>query len=41
MDLIYWDDYYNAVLLVNLLLVIGLFTGLRLFSGAMASSAFL
>lgn len=36
MDLIYWDHYYNAVLLVNLLIVIGFFTFMRLFSGAIA-----
>lgn len=36
MDLIYWDHYYNSVLLGNLLIVIGLFTSLRLFSGAIS-----
>ena len=36
MDMIYWDHYYNAILLLNLLIVIGLFTSLRLFSGAIA-----
>lgn len=36
MDMIYWDHYYNAVLLLNLLIVIGLFTSLRLFSGTIA-----
>jgi uncharacterized membrane protein YjfL (UPF0719 family) len=33
MDLIYWDNYYNETLLLNLAVVIGLFTCLRLFSG--------
>jgi uncharacterized membrane protein YjfL (UPF0719 family) len=32
-DLVYWDSYYNTVLLVNLVIVIGLFTSIRLFSG--------
>lgn len=36
MDLIYWDHYYNAVLLVNLLIVIALFTSLRFFSGVIS-----
>lgn len=36
MDAIYWDHYYDAVLIVNLLIVIGLFTCLRLFSGTIA-----
>lgn len=36
MDMIYWDHYYNAILLLNLLLVVGLFTSLRLFSGIIA-----
>ena len=36
LDLIYWDHSYNAVLLVNLAIVIALFTSLRLFSGAIA-----
>ncbi|MGZ9097512.1 MAG: DUF350 domain-containing protein [Micavibrio sp.] len=36
MDMIYWDHYYNTILLLNLLLVIGLFTSLRLFSGMIA-----
>jgi uncharacterized membrane protein YjfL (UPF0719 family) len=33
MNMIYWDHYYNTILLLNLLIVIGLFTSLRLFSG--------
>lgn len=36
MDMIYWDHYYNAILLLNLLIVIGLFASLRFFSGAVA-----
>ena len=36
MDLIYWDHYYNAVLLVNLAVIIALFACLRLFSGAVS-----
>lgn len=36
MDMIYWDHYYNVILLANLLIVIGLFASLRLFSGAIA-----
>lgn len=36
MNMIYWDHYYNHVLLVNLMIVIGLFTSLRLFSGTIA-----
>ena len=36
MDAIYWDHYYNQIIILNLLIVIGLFTGLRLFSGALA-----
>jgi uncharacterized membrane protein YjfL (UPF0719 family) len=36
MDMIYWDHYYNAILLLNLFIVIGLFTSLRLFSGMIA-----
>lgn len=35
-DMIYWDHYYNGILLCNLLIVIGLFTCLRLFSGTIA-----
>lgn len=34
--LIYWDHYYNLVILTNLLVVIALFTSLRLFSGKIA-----
>ncbi len=36
MDMIYWDHYYNVILLANLLIVIGLFASLRLFSGVIA-----
>jgi uncharacterized membrane protein YjfL (UPF0719 family) len=36
MDIIYWDHYYNMVIFTNLLIVIGLFTSLRLFSGTIA-----
>lgn len=36
MDAIYWDHYYDAVIVVNLLVVIALFTCLRLFSGTIA-----
>lgn len=36
MDIIYWDHYYNHILLINLLIVTGLFTSLRLFSGVIA-----
>lgn len=36
MDVIYWDHYYNSIILLNLLIVIGLFTALRLFSGTIA-----
>lgn len=36
MDMIYWDHYYNSILLLNLLIVIVLFTSLRLFSGMVA-----
>jgi uncharacterized membrane protein YjfL (UPF0719 family) len=32
-ELIYWDNYYNKILLLNLLIVIGIFTAIRLFSG--------
>lgn len=35
-EIIYWDSNYNGVLLLNLLVVIGLFTSLRIFSGAVA-----
>lgn len=34
--LFYWDHSYNMTLLVNLAICIGLFTSLRLFSGAIA-----
>ena len=34
MDLIYWDHYYNGVLLLNLAVVLALFVSLKLFSGA-------
>lgn len=34
MDLIYWDHYYNGVLLMNLAVVLALFVSLKLFSGA-------
>jgi len=33
LDAIYWDNYYNQIILGNLLIVIALFTALRLFSG--------
>lgn len=36
MDMIYWDHYYNIILIVNLFIVMGLFTSLRLFSGTIA-----
>ncbi len=36
MDLVYWDHSYNGVILLNLLIVIALFTCLRLFSGTIA-----
>ena len=36
MDLVYWDHSYNDVILLNLLIVILLFTCLRLFSGTIA-----
>jgi uncharacterized membrane protein YjfL (UPF0719 family) len=36
MDMIYWDHYYNTILLTNLLIVMGLFASLRLFSGTIA-----
>ena len=32
-ELVYWDSNYNGVLLLNLLLVIAIFTSLRFFSG--------
>ena len=34
MDLIYWDHYYNGILLLNLAIVIALFVSLKLFSAA-------
>ncbi len=36
MDMIYWDHYYNTILLLNLLIVVGLFVALRLFSGVIS-----
>ncbi len=36
MDMIYWDNYYNVILGLNLLIVIGLFASLRYFSGIIA-----
>jgi uncharacterized membrane protein YjfL (UPF0719 family) len=36
MEIIYWDHYYNHIILLNMLIVIGLFTALRLFSGTIA-----
>jgi uncharacterized membrane protein YjfL (UPF0719 family) len=36
MDMIYWDHYYNTTLLINLLIITGLFASLRLFSGTIA-----
>ena len=35
-DLFYWDHAYNTALIVNLVIVIGLFTSLRLFSGTIS-----
>lgn len=35
-DLVYWDHSYNAVLLLNLAIIIGLFASLRLFSGTIS-----
>jgi uncharacterized membrane protein YjfL (UPF0719 family) len=35
-DMIYWDHYYDSILLTNLAIVIALFTSLRFFSGAIA-----
>lgn len=34
--MIYWDHYYNIILLFNLFVVIALFTSLRFFSGTIA-----
>ena len=36
LDIIYWDHSYNVILLLNLVIVIALFTSLRLFSGTIA-----
>lgn len=36
MDLVYWDHNYNDIILLDLLIVIVLFTCLRLFSGTIA-----
>lgn len=36
MNMIYWDHYYNAILLLNLLIATGLFASMRLFSGKIA-----
>lgn len=36
LDMIYWDHYYDKILLLNLLIVIGLFASLRVFSGTIA-----
>ena len=36
MEAIYWDHYYNHILLLNLLIAIGLFGAIRIFSGAIA-----
>jgi uncharacterized membrane protein YjfL (UPF0719 family) len=36
MEAIYWDHYYNHILLLNLFIAIGLFGAIRLFSGAIA-----
>ena len=33
MDLVYWDHHYNIILILNLVLVIAVFTSVRLFSG--------
>ncbi|PJB70051.1 MAG: hypothetical protein CO093_08965 [Alphaproteobacteria bacterium CG_4_9_14_3_um_filter_47_13] len=33
MDIIYWDHYYNNIIILNLLIVVLLFTALRIFSG--------
>ncbi|MGB1076888.1 MAG: DUF350 domain-containing protein [Bdellovibrionales bacterium] len=35
-ELVYWDHSYNTTLLLNLIIVIALFTSLRLFSGTIA-----
>lgn len=36
MDTIYWDHYYNQIILLNLIIVIALFSSLRLFSGVLS-----
>lgn len=36
MDIVYWDPHYNGILLLNLAIVIALFTSIRFFSGAIA-----
>lgn len=36
MNMIYWDHYYNSILALNLLIIMILFTSLRLFSGKIA-----
>lgn len=36
MEMIYWDNYYNIFIITNLVILIALFTGLRIFSGIMA-----
>lgn len=36
MDIIYWDHYYDSILVTNLIIIIALFTSLRFFSGAIA-----
>ena len=36
MELVYWDHSYNKVLLLNLAMVIALFTSIRIFSGRLA-----
>ena len=35
-DLVYWDHSYNSILLLNFVIIIGLFTSLRLFSGTIS-----
>lgn len=36
MNFVYWDSGLNGVILINLAIVIGLFTCIRLFSGTIA-----
>lgn len=36
MDAIYWDHYYDSILILNLVIVIALLTSLRLFSGTIS-----